>query len=137
MTTWVKLLPLEINDVEKLIEPEDEVKTDDVIQGNMDPALCKLHTLWRLASKHSAYLRYQAEFDRQMTLEEYTVKITESTIKQQALQILFWVSVYDDFKLWDKYPDAAVRKGFVIVVEKPHPRQMPGFLRFLGIGQDD
>ncbi|MDP2731048.1 MAG: hypothetical protein Q8O55_11295 [Dehalococcoidales bacterium] len=44
MSTWLKLLPLEIDEVEELIEPVEEVKGDTSVLGIIESEFLK--KLW-------------------------------------------------------------------------------------------
>jgi len=131
MTTWLKLLPMELEEIEELIEPplEFNPQTERKI-GEMSEDLKKLYTLWQNLEKEFAQQIVQARFARNERERKLTyLKLNETKERAEVLQRLFWISVRDEFKLWEE-DTIAVRKGFlIVVVEEDRPRTIFDLLK--------
>lgn len=129
MTTWIKLLPLELNGINKLIEPPDDIKKGEHKVGTMSEELKRLYTLWkesyRLAEQHKLNHRLEPSVDEEKTWKYYDYKT-------DALREIFWFCVHEEFDLWGK-PTTAVRKGWQVVWYE-EPDILPFFKHLFGGG---
>ena len=132
MTTWIKLLPLEISNITEMWEPEQEVdEAFDHPVGEMSDDLRKLFSLWRQTQKCAEQLileaRYSHNADEQKSLGTRAFEIQK---KAEVLREIFWISVRDEFGLWNK--DAiGVCRGYLVIWSDKKPMT---FLDFLGGG---
>jgi len=138
MTTWLRLLPLELDEVkeEELVEPRspmDSAKDSEVGEASMD--LKKLYTLWMRAEKEMHQIMFKLRFevdDPLVGLEEAKSILRKLSDESDALKAIFWVSVKEEHNLWDK-PSIGIRKGWKIVWfpdEDDEPNLPPGFKGF-------
>ncbi len=134
MSTWLKLLPIElagIND-DEIVEPPYGIETGDIVVGDM-PAMSKQlyglgMALERDASQFALDARYCAEPEKK---EALGVKAGELMTKSKTLKDMMWISLKDEFGLWDK--SIAVRKGFKVVITEDD--DVPPIIRlFRGMG---
>ena len=137
MSTWLKLLPMELDSIEDnlLLEPDHSIRNDDIEVGEMSAICKKLFTLGRLLEKDASqsYLdsKYCPDKDRKLELQS---KASELGTKSGVLKEIMWISIKDDFNLWRE--TIGIRMGFKVVISKPDD-DMPQFLRgFLGGGQE-
>lgn len=114
MSTWIKLLPLEINEIkpDDYIEPAFPLEKRDHEVGAMTDELKKLYTLWRLVEKEAAQTYIEFKYSKTHD-DSILMKSVELRDKSEILKELFWVSLKDEFKLWAK--DVGVRKGYIVV----------------------
>ncbi len=116
MSTFLGLIPLEMNSLDKLIEPEIKFdKKRDHEVGIMSDDLKKLFTLWRIALRAVAERNIEAKFSESEEKRQLAV-IQACELQSKALLLgdLFWIAVKDEFDLWAK-PSVGVRQGYRIV----------------------
>jgi len=127
MSTWLKLLPLELEGIDELIEPIDEVKEGETIVGVVSDDLKKLWTLFRSIRKSADLLSIEVKY-RQAGAEE-NGKISELLSKARALELIFWIGVFDELQLWGHPDQPGLRIGWQVVEFKQSKTQFPfGFL---------
>ena len=129
MNTWLKLLPLEIQDVQDLIEPTVEVKEGETIVGVVSDELKKLYTYWKGLKKSGDLQIVELEY-KKATDQEHG-KIAELKTKARALEMLFWVGVCDELHLWghtEMLP--GIRIGWQVVEYKQ--LELPFPFKFFG-----
>jgi len=110
MTTWLKLLPLELQEITDFMEPPMEVEQNDNIVGVMSDDLKRLYTLWRVCTRGFEQAKLDYRFSNN---NKDLVKGQEYKFKAEALQRIFWTCVNEEFNLWDK-PETGVRKGWQV-----------------------
>ena len=114
MSTWLKLLPLELQELDKLSEPDTQIKPGDHEVGVMSDDLKKLYSLYRSVDRASD----QAKLDYRHSLEEERAQLVgraaELDKKAEVLRELFWIGVNDEFNLWSKRA-TGIRKGWKVV----------------------
>ena len=116
MTTWLNFLPIEIQDVEKLMEPTDEVKEGETIVGILSDNLKKLWTLSRSVKKSAELLSIELKY-KQADVES-AGEVSESLTKARALELIFWVEVFDELKMWGHPDQPGLRAGWQVVEYK-------------------
>lgn len=131
MSTFIRLLPLELQEVQEYKEPDMQVEKGDHIVGDMSDDLKKLYTLWRQFSYRASELTLQLEYGRQNVGK---AEVNEIKTKAEVLRDLFWIAVSDEFELWDRNR-TGVRKGFKVVWSEEQRPDMPPFLRQI-LGMD-
>ena len=118
MSTWLKLLPLELTEITDLMEPTDEVQPGDTPVGIVSDELKKMYTLYREMKKSADLLVVEVEYRK--ATEEERGKISELVNKSKTLEMLFWVGISDDFHLWSHTGlMPAIRVGWQVVEFKP------------------
>ena len=129
MITWLKLLPLEIQEVDVLIEPTDEVKEGETIVGTISDDLKKLWTLCRSMKKSAELLSIEVKYKQADA--EATGKVSELLTKARALEMIFWIGIFDELQLWGHPEQPGLRVGWQVVEFKRPEMILPfGF----GIG---
>lgn len=128
MSTWLKLLPLEIQEVDELIEPIDEVKKGETVVGTPSDDLKKLWTLCKAGKKAAELLEVELKYAR--ASDEERGKIAELTCKAKVMEMLFWIGVADELQLWSHQEQCALRVGWQLVEFKPPETPFP--FKFFG-----
>lgn len=130
MNEWIKLLPLEIQEVTELLSPQHSVDTTDTVIGSLPEELIQLFSLWTATAKESDRalidLRYSPGDDALLA------RYDELSDKSKALQALFWIGVKEHFNLWGMAGKKAlgIRQNYQIV-SFAHTDNMPPFLKGL------
>jgi len=127
MSTFIKLLPLELADIHEYREPDREIAPEDNIAGDMSPNLMKLYTLSLIYARRYAEAKIELVYGKPNNDQNLAARAAELDQKTKALVEIFWIAVKDEFSLWDK-ENIGVRKGFKIVWFE---RQGPNFGDFL------
>jgi len=130
MSTWLKLLPLEIQSVDTLIEPTEEVKEGETVAGVVSDGLKKLWTLSSAGKKAAALLEVELRYTPSAGPEERG-RMTEQASKANAMEMIFWIGAMDELQLWGHPEACALRVGWQ-VVEFKRPETNP--FKFLGFG---
>ena len=131
MSTWLKLLPMELDTIKGFIEPEFTIKNTDKVVGEMSELTKKLFTLGRLLEKDGNQNKldshYCADNEHKLELE---AKAAEYTMKAQAVKILMWIGVREELQLWSA--NIGIRSGFkVVVIPDNDNDDIPPFLKSL------
>ena len=114
MSTWLKLLPLEIKEVNDLGEPDTEVNIHDHIVGELSNDLRKLYTMWKKTTEVAARTKVDLLFSNSKHKEELDRRFSELSSKSEALREIFWIGVHDEHDLWSK-DSVGVRRGWKVV----------------------
>ena len=125
MSTWIKLLPLELNDISAFIEPTDKTKKGEKVVGAMSTSLKQLFTLWMSTERAAAETMLDIKYSG--VTAEKKAKMGEMREKANALQSIFWIAVKDELSLWGGDTIGA-RTGYQIVEFKAPPE--PPFMKF-------
>jgi len=126
MLTWLNLLPLEIQGIEELLEPIDEVKEGETIVGVISDDLKRLWTLFKSIRKSADLLSIEVKY-RQASAQE-TGKISELLSKARALELIFWIGVIDEFQIWGHAETPGLRRGWQVVEYKQPTASFLGFM---------
>lgn len=132
MSTWLKLLPLELSDVKDVVEPEDEPARNEKVVGQMSELDKKMFTLGRRLSHRGKQLEldshYCAGAEEKLELES---KAREYVAKSMALAAIMWIGIRDEFGLWG-VSEIGVRAGFKVVISpNSEDNNIPPFLKGL------
>ncbi len=131
MSTWLKLLPLEIQDVSILIEPTDEIKEGETVAGAVSDELKKLWTLCRSLKKSAELLAVELKYTKASDPER--ARWQELITKGTVLEMIFWVGARDELQLWFHRGQLALRVGWQVVEFKQ--QEMPFPFNFLMCNQ--
>lgn len=134
MSTWLKLLPMELDSIQNIIEPDHPIEKNDNVVGQMSETAKKLFTLGRLLEKDASQNALDSHYctDKAQKLER-EAKAGEYAAKAQAVKLLMWIGIRDELRLWGE--DVGVRSGFVVVVTKADNNDIPPFLKRLFGGE--
>uniref|UniRef100_A0A6M3X547 Uncharacterized protein n=1 Tax=viral metagenome TaxID=1070528 RepID=A0A6M3X547_9ZZZZ len=104
MSTWLKLLPLEIDGVEELIEPVEVLKGDDTVLGVIcSEDLKKIWSLYKSLRKEAELLAVEQKYTT--PTDEEKGKVAELATKARALELIFWIGVQDELQMWARPQD--------------------------------
>jgi len=84
MYTWFKLLPLEIQEVDQLVEPQEEIKEGETIAGTISEILRKMYSLWKSTDQAAELLAVELKYKKASGEDG----ISALPIKQQGLGLL-------------------------------------------------
>ena len=135
MSTWLKLLPLELDGINKLeyIEPDHPSEKGDHSVGEMSDTTRQLYTLGILLEKdgrqHQLDAHYCDDKTRKLELE---AKAVEFLSKATIIRELMWIGIKDEFGLWGE--NIGVRRGFKVVIRPKEGGDIPPFIkRIMGL----
>ena len=114
MSTWLKLLPMEVKEVEGLVLPEAPLGPNDHVVGILDDDMKKLYTLYRSVDKQSDLARLEYVHSSSEDRVSLSSRARELQMKAATLKDIFWIGVQDSFGLWDK-EYVGVRVGWQVV----------------------
>ena len=135
MSTWLKLLPLELSGIDEpdLVEPGYTLGRNDNPVGEMSDMVKRLFTLGQLLEKDANQANLDARFctDRRKKVELQT-RANEFITKATVIKELMWISIKDEFGLWNM--NVGVRAGFKVVTMPDNEDSIPPFFRGLFLG---
>lgn len=130
MSTWLKLLPLELDGINKpeYIEPDHPLAKGEHSIGEMSDMTRQLYTLGILLEKDGRQHQLDANYcdDRAKKLELET-KAAEFLSKSNIIRELMWIGIKDEFGLWGE--NIGVRIGFKVVTRLKKDDDIPPFLK--------
>lgn len=129
--TFVKLLTLLLSDVDKYVEPQNNIDDHDIVLGEASDVAKRLYTLWMQHQKSSDQIGLDLKYEENKS-EESMAKYSELAGKARIFESLFWCTLNDEHGAWMK--PIGIRKGWKVVQVPPKP---PGFLKILGFPSDD
>lgn len=133
MTAWLEFLPIEIEDVEELKEPKQEIQKGETVVGEVPPGdLRKLWSLHKATSRQVELLRVEQKFE---PTDERKEQILELHYKSSGMQLIFWIGIHDILKLWASSGQLDLRAGWQVVTVVPRPQLFP--FSFLGGGPEE
>ncbi len=118
MSSWLKLLPLEMQDVVDLVEPTEELKEGETVVGVISEDLRKVYTLWQTMEKQSEILAVEIKYTKES--DQNRAKLFEMKTKAKGLEMIFWIGAMDELGLWGHVEQRGIRTGWKIV---EYPRQ--------------
>jgi len=129
MSTFLKLLPLELNELTEFMEPPAEIAPDDRLVGDMSDTDKRLWTLGKLLEKDCNQYQLDAKYaPNKDQRRELIAKARELGAKSNILISLLWTSLRDEFELWSER-NVGVRMGFKVVIV---PEDIPPFIKSFG-----
>jgi hypothetical protein len=128
MTTWLRLIPIELQDVTTCVEIKGKAPEGSTAVGDLPMELLKLYTLWMNMAKHYDQTALDLKWDSEN--EELKAKQDEYQDKANALYLLLFISVKDHFGLWGKRIGFVEGNKVVILPPREYP-EPPPFLRQL------
>lgn len=123
MSRWMSAVLKELEGLNQkgLLEPKTEVGPTDHVVGEANVEIRKLYGLAMQTSRRSAESIVSAQYDiNRETQEHHAAKAVELRKKAELLMEIFWVSIKDQFDLWQK-PSVGIRKGWKVVWSEPGP----------------
>jgi len=130
MSDWLKLLPLELSQIDNFVEPDTDMDSGDNYVGELTTELKKLFTLWRRLMEAAARTKIDYQFSKPEDRGRLRAKGLELEAKAKALEVIFWVCLQDEYQLWDR-SNIGVRRDYKVVWGERSPGF--GFMdRFFG-----
>ena len=132
MSEWLKLLPLELSEMEQseILEPMHPMAKNDHQIGEMSDMSKRLFTLAQLLEKAGSQSKLDAQYcNDKMERLELMARTNEFLSKAETIRALMWIGIKDEFKLWNA--GIGVRVGFKVVTQPEDENDMPPFLRHL------
>ena len=119
--SWLKILPVELANIDanEFIEPSEEVDPkSDVVVGEASDDLKQIYTLVDKLQEAGARYAVDARFSKDNRFRSDAEKRTyELKRKVETLLDIFWITLKDDFDLWDK-DSVGIRKGWKVTYGK-------------------
>ncbi|MEK7767911.1 MAG: hypothetical protein AAB368_16900 [bacterium] len=138
MATWLEMLRIELENLgpDDLRAPIGPVKPEEHRVGEADLAHQRMYGLAVRLERAAAEAVLEAKYaPDQPTQDAVAARACELSEKANKLREVFWVSLKDAFRLWDK-PAVGLRAGWAVVWFKPEDQpQLDGgdfFRRLLG-----
>ena len=113
---FIALLGIELNMLDQILEPQDEMQPGDQIQGEISEDLRKLYTLWKLTGSRAGALQNELRWGP--ADPEKATLAHEFSCKAGVINVIFWAAVQDELHLWHSKEPLAIRKGFKVVIYK-------------------
>jgi len=135
MSTFLKLLPLELDSVTEFMEPPVEIEPNDRLVGDMSDMDKRLWTLSKALERSSNQYQLDAKYAFKEQRDELVAKARELGAKSNILIGLMWTSIRDELELWGER-NIGVRAGFKIVVAPDIDGDMPPFIKRMMLGDE-
>lgn len=133
MPTWLDMVKIEIEnmDTSKLIEPPQEVDCNrDHVVCDAEEALRKLYSLAMQFEKEATVALINARYSGNVNdIKDAVENGTRLMKKVETLREIFWISLKDNYDLWDK-SSVGIRKGWKVVWSDSDP--VPPIIGLLG-----
>lgn len=131
--SWLKILSMELSGLglHEIIEPQTEVDKSDIVAGEASDDLKRIYTLAEKLREAGARYTVDARFSKDNRLRaDLQRKVYELSQKVETLTQIFWITLKDDFNLWDKN-SIGVRKGWKVTYSKESPTTFLDILKNL------
>ena len=119
--SWLKILPMELANIDagEFSEPDDEVDPkSDIVVGEASDDLKRIYTLSERLREAGARYSIDARFSKDNRLRsDAGKKAYELAKKIEVLKEIFWITLKDDFDLWNK-DSVGIRKGWKVTYRK-------------------
>ena len=139
MIEWLKLLPLELKEVEVSKQPNDEpvADTEVVVDYEVPDELKRIWTFARALAKEAAEIALQSEFTDDSTKEsraELRCRAMELKRKAEIVKDLFWIGINKGANVWE-VDSIGIRRDWKVVTKVKRNDDIPPFLKRL-MGDD-
>ena len=119
--SWLKILPMELSsiDAKEFIEPDEKIdQRADVVVGEASDDLKRIYTLVNKLQEVGARYAVDARFSKDNRFRlDAEKRAFELKRKVDTLLDIFWITLKDDFDLWDK-DSVGIRKGWKVTYRK-------------------
>ena len=119
MSSWLGMLPLELEEVKELAVLGQEAQEGETEVGEVSDNLRKIYTLSQGMKKQADFLAVEARY-KQPTSEE-KARISELVYKAAALDAIFKIGIHDELGIWGHEGKCGVRSGWKVVIIKNTP----------------
>jgi hypothetical protein len=125
--SWLKLIPLELQEVETLIEPLKPVGTDEKVVGTAPDAIRKMYTYMKVMQKEADLMAVELKYSNDTELiAAYEKRLWEA----QTMKAILWGEVQAEFGLWGHSKLCAIRTDWQVVEYELPFRLFPPFFKF-------
>jgi hypothetical protein len=131
---FIQALGLELETIQELIEPFEEIKPGEEVIGEISEELRRLYTYWRVTGKAAGAIENEISWGD--ANPETRARAYELNIKAQVLHAILWVAIQDEIGVWEDKQRLFLRKGFKIIKTPPKPPMFPMFNIFPGGPED-
>ncbi len=101
----------------EISEPEGEVEPTDHVVGIASEEVRRISTLASLFRRKAMEAEIEVRFSKDEIREQSSIKMRRFAENADVLAKIMWISIRDEFNLWDK-PTIALRKGWQVVWSK-------------------
>lgn len=116
--SWPKILIMELSGIDEFTEPEENVVKSDCVIGEASEDLKRIYTFAEKLRETGARYVIDARFSKNTQFRiESKKKLCEIQAKIEAVMAIFWITLRDNFDLWDK-EGVGIRKGWKVVYRK-------------------
>lgn len=115
----LSLMHLEIQSVDKLIEPKAEVKTNEQIIGHPSDYAKKIYTLWMITERESKQVGLELQYGENNETEDLNKQFFKLKSRAKILEELFWYVCREEFDEWNS--SVEVRKDWEFVISQNNP----------------
>jgi hypothetical protein len=135
MSTWVKLLPIELDNIKAsdIIEPNFKAEKGDRIVGTMSDATKRLFTLCCWLEKEADQAILDRKYCTKSDEERLDIKINQCKVRASFIRTAMWISIKDELGLWNS--NIGIRSGFKVVTMEDSEGDIGNIMRrMLGLG---
>lgn len=124
MITFIKMIPLEVEDME-IMEPTEDMSPGEIVVGEMPECCRKLYTYGNHIAERYARLQIELHMGR-VDRDKAMSELEELESKAKLIGHMMWVGIKDELNLWEgkHNVDYGVRKGYVVVRFKSKPQML-------------
>jgi len=126
MLTFLKMLPIEIEEITEYLDPMTPVGYKEKIVGVASNDIKRLYTIWKLREKAADESAIEAKFAR--SLEDQlaaVISLNKNLELTEFLGKLFWISLKDELNLWKESKSIGIRSGYTVVLsELPNTKDL-------------
>ena len=115
----LSLIHLEIQSVDKLIEPKGEAKVDEHLIGYPSDYAKKVYTLWMLSEKEAKLIEADLRYGDTTDETELESQFVKFKCRAQLLEALFWYVCKEEFETWNC--PIGIRKEWKLVKTQNSP----------------
>lgn len=125
MNTFLRLLPMELSTIseEDYITPSEELGFEprDHYVGKATESMKQMYTLYLRKEQAAEEAKLKIRFARGVGEgQSLQSQYAESKAKARVLRLLFWITIQDEFDLWDKQ-SVGIRSNWDVVWTDPDP----------------
>jgi len=137
-SSWFRMLPIEMEMLEEVIEPEGAAHDNETAVGMADNDIKKLYTLMIKTEEKATRTLVDARYERNSEKREaLRIQAISQKGKADVLREILFSVVRDTFNLWDS--NIGIRAGWLVVTykEKSKKGDFRDFLKGIGLAPPD
>ncbi len=116
MPLWIDGISKQLDNLveAEFFEPPTELKQGDQVVGIAGEQLRRIYTLMLLLQRRALEADIEAKFSNDKIREESELKAMRFAENAEVLTRIMWISVKEEFNLWNK-PRVGLRTGWKVV----------------------